>query len=116
MELGDSRDGAKGADGASDYIAGEGGNDKVNIEENSKSQDIVSLKGITTQRDADSIRGFTGFNNAANRNGKRHDLLEFDQQTFGNYSANQEVEEASVDDIIGAFLRNEPNVSDNKFI
>ena len=99
-----------------DYIEGEGGFDNINLTEEVKTQDTVSLKGITQDGDGDKITGFTGFFNADNRNGKRHDLLEFDADTFTNFSANSQVEEVQANDLVAAFLRGEQNVAKNKFI
>ena len=113
---GDGNDTVVGSLSSPDYIAGENGIDEIALFEEAQSQDTVSLKGVTDDLDADIITGFLGFNNAENTNGKRHDLLEFDAETFTNFSANSEVEEVDVDDLVAAFLRGEENPSKNKFI
>lgn len=116
VEAGNGDDIINGSTISTDYIAGEGGLDQIDITEQVKTQDTVSLKGITADFDGDIITGFTGFNNADNNNGKRHDLLEFDKETFTNFSSSAEVDQVESDDLLAAFLRGEENLTKNKFI
>ena len=74
------------------------------------------MQKITNVVDSDQITGFVGFNNPVNINKKSHDLLEFDEQTFTNYSANQKVEQTTVAAIQATSTSGNKNPAENKFI
>lgn len=113
---GNGRDEIVGSISGSDYIAGEGGIDTIDISgEAIPRMDTISLNGITSFYDSSVIKGFLGFNNPLNK-GNQHDVLEFDALTFNNYTAKTKVEQASVNNILGRFPVDGDEVIKNKFI
>jgi hypothetical protein len=81
IEAGDGIDRITGSSQSACFYAGEGGLDTI-ILKAANAQDTVSLVGITTAANADTITGFVGA--AALANG--YDKLEIDQASFSNYT------------------------------
>jgi hypothetical protein len=81
IEAGDGIDRITGSSQSAGFYAGEGGLDTIFLEA-ANAQDTVSLVGITTAANADTITGFVGA--AALANG--YDKLEIDQASFSNYT------------------------------
>ena len=112
---GDGDDSIKGSNGLSDYIAGEGGADEIDITEVNHKRDRIHIDVNLSSDDADVITGFLGFNNPANIN-KQHDLLEFDALNFSNYTIGIPLSQVNKTEITSDFNANPENALKNKFI
>jgi len=75
-------DNITGSSQSSGFYAGQQGTDTINLLANNQ-QDTISLVGITSAANGDTITGFTGALNVANG----FDLLQFDTASFSNYTA-----------------------------
>lgn len=75
-------DNITGSSQSSGFYAGELNNDTIKLLANNQ-QDTVSLVGITSSANGDTITGFTGAQGVANG----FDLLRFDAASFSNYTA-----------------------------
>ncbi|MBV2351927.1 hypothetical protein KUL97_09430, partial [Synechococcus sp. HK05] len=82
IRAGSGDDTITGSSQSSGFYAGELNNDTINLLANNQ-QDTVSLVGITSAANGDTITGFTGAQGVANG----FDLLQFDAASFSNYTA-----------------------------